>query len=60
MKERKMPAKFSLCEIGTKYYFMLFGVGLVSEIAAGMIWVTFKGYRVAFDGEGRHLEIRVG
>ncbi|MBS4096631.1 MAG: hypothetical protein KGZ83_07310 [Sulfuricella sp.] len=47
-------------EIGKRYYFSLFGVGVVSEIAAGATWVRFDGYRVAFDKEEHHLEIRVG
>ncbi len=55
-----MDTKFSPQKIGERYYFSLFGVGVIREIAAGMTWVAFKGYRVAFNGEGKHLEIRVG
>lgn len=55
-----MRARFSPYEIGKRYYFLLFGVGLVSEITAGVIWVAFQGYRVAFDGKGQHLDICVG
>lgn len=59
-KESEMGAKSKAYEIGKRYYFSLFGVGMVSEIVAGMAWVVFKGYRVAFDGEGRYHEIRIG
>lgn len=55
-----MGAKSKAYEIGKRYYYSLFGVGMVSEMVAGIAWVAFKGYRVAFDGEGRHLEIRIG
>lgn len=55
-----MGTKFSPQQIGERYYFSLFGVGLICEKTAGRTWVAFNGYRVAFDEEGHHLEIRVG
>lgn len=55
-----MPTKKLPYQVGKRYYFSLFGVGLVSEIAAGAAWVLFDGYRVAFDADEQHLEIRVG
>ena len=55
-----MPVDFAQRKIGKMHYFRLFGVGRVSEIVGGVTWVAFDGYRVAFDHEGRHLEIRFG